>query len=308
MMLFKKIVGKSTDVYLYGANEIIKRYAGYSRFLPLTAHLEHGWTAIDEALKSDLTTTKRLMLVYNKNRKKAWEQQSKIPAVIVGSPFVHYRNIYKIKRSKNAKGTVAFPAHSTNEVSTKYDIVDFCAKLKSLPSEYQPVTICLHFIDINKGLGDIYRAQGFRVVCAGNRHNINFVRTFYDIVKGHKYSLSNEVGSYTFYCAEMGIPFFILGKKPKAIMMGSDLNFHNGAELSHWKNGDKAMKLFDTGPIKNISSAQKEYVESEMGVNDCINPTQLKSLLVEHFWGDKYYLILPIYYLLNIYRKVARIT
>ena len=146
-----RIIKKSSDMVMYGANLIVRKYSNFPQWLPLPCHLEHGWTAMDESLISDLEVDKGLMLVYSQRRYDSWKKVSKIPVEIIGSPFVQYRRLEKIKVDLDAKGTIVFPSHSTNELDVEFDIDKFCRQLDDLPKDFQPVTICLHFIDLNKG-------------------------------------------------------------------------------------------------------------------------------------------------------------
>ena len=156
------IIEKYLDAEAYGGNLIIKKFAHFPRYLPLPAHIEHGWTAISNALNTDLSKAenKGLMLVFSSRRLVAWQKASKVPAVIIGAPFVIYRQQSQIKKSKTAKGTISFPSHSTINSPSHYDIKRYCRELKSLPAKFQPVTICLLQPDIDLGRDKVYQNEG----------------------------------------------------------------------------------------------------------------------------------------------------
>ena len=98
----------------YSFVRIIKEYAHFPQWLPLPCHYEHGWNAWEGPIKSDLTISKNLMLVFSKRCARAWQKESDIPVVIIGSLFIHFRRMYSIEKSPDAKGTIAFPDHSTS--------------------------------------------------------------------------------------------------------------------------------------------------------------------------------------------------
>ena len=102
------------------------------------------------------------------------------------------------KQKPDAKGTVAFPAHSTIYSRAIYDIDEYCNLLKSLPDEFQPVTICLHHSDIEEyEMDKEFEKRGFKTVCASfNQGDKQFYEAFYDILCSHKYATSNEPGSF----------------------------------------------------------------------------------------------------------------
>src|SRR5690606_30486822 len=79
----------------------------------------------------------------------------------------------------------------------------------------KPVTICLHFVDVLKGKHRLFEEAGFRCVTAGHMFNKDFISNFYKIVTNFKYSLSNDIGSHTFYSIELVIPFSLMGDPAK---------------------------------------------------------------------------------------------
>lgn len=266
----------------YGFNLILKKYANFPWYLPLPCHFEHGWTAIPDALKSDLTTKKPLMLVFSKRRMTAWKKRSKIPVEIMGSPFVLYKKMMKIKRQSTAKGTVAFPSHSTYDLHAKFNVDEFCRALKELPIEYKPITICLFWIDYLE-LAKEYRKRGFRVVSAGPRftNSLQFVRNFYKILSRHRYACSNEVGSYTFYAVDFNTPFFLVGAPPEVVnIQNRDVNIGSSARLTDYKSGMLATKLFLTKDRGKISKRQKIFVNVELGNGEALSAKKMNDI----FW------------------------
>jgi len=267
----------------YGVNQIIKRYARFPWYKPLPVHLEHGWTPDEFALKSDLLTRKPLMLVYSKRRAAAWKKKSKTPVAIMGSPFIHFKNMNHIAKKKKAKGTIAFPGHSTYDLDSNFSLEQYCRQLKKLSAKYQPITICLFWFDFVEK-ADAYRKFGFNVVTTGYKFStgLSFVKNFYKILSAHKYATSNEIGSHTFYAVDLGLPFFLTGEKPLVINVGNDVNADKPTHADDFKYGAIATRLFDTGPVTKISPAQKKFVESEMGLKDCLSKSEMHKLLTQY--------------------------
>jgi len=183
----EKIITKYLDMEAYGQNIIVKQYCNFPKYLPLPAHLEHGWTPKSGALISDLEVAKHknLMLVFSQRRKDAWVKKSRIRVEIIGSPFIFYKKMMGIKQTSRATGTVVFPSHSTILMESKYDIGDYCKQLKKLPKKFHPIEICLFCVDIQKGKDAIYKKYGFRVISAGSRvrGSLNFARNFYTQIR-----------------------------------------------------------------------------------------------------------------------------
>lgn len=310
-MNISHVIEKYLDMEGYGSNLIVKKYCGFPKCLPLPCFLQHGWTSLPKAAKSELEGAKykRLMLVYNKRRETVWREASKIPVAIMGTPFVHYRKMKKITQNANARGTIALPTHSTMFTEIKYDVDAYCKKLKALPKEFHPITVCLLHTDIKRGQDIDYRRNGFEVVSAGKklRGSLDFAKNFYEILSSHKYATSNEIGTYTFYAIEMGLPFFLWGDEPYTVNIGNkDPNIGPTAKMTDYSLGRFARQLFNTGPSARISKSQAEFVEYELGINDAVGPKKIKDILWANTKNVRYWLLnVPMYFLLSVIKKIT---
>ncbi len=273
-----------SEITLYGINQIIKDYARFPKFLPLPCHISHGWTPESESLASDLEVDKPIMFVFSKRRLNAWKNADKSLAYISGAPFIHYKNLHKITRRPDALGTIAFPSHSTDDIKSSFNVQKYCELLKQLPQKFHPISICLFWPDY-KATANIYRKNGFKVTTAGPHYKkgLGFVKNFYKILTKHRYATSNDVGSYTFYSVDLGIPFFLLGEIPLNVNTASNKDMGQSDKMNQKYFGRQALKMFQTGPIETISAKQAEYVADEMGVNDCLSTQEMNHLLWKTF-------------------------
>jgi len=269
----------------YGFNRIIKEYAGFPQWLPLPCHCEHGWTVAPDPLATDLNTAKGLMLVYSRRREKAWKARSSIPVRIIGDPLLQYRRLHGIQQSPTARGTIAFPSHSTPWADALFDIHEYCRLLRNLPCEFQPVTVCLHSDDVQSGKGEPYGKNGFEVVTAGNRFDPDFAANFFANLRRHRYATSNDVGSYILYAVELSIPFFFLGEVPLHDNCRNDPNEPRRFRKTDYPIGKQAYTLFSKAPAGEITSEQRRFVAEESGLLDCIGPQDLRKLLWQKLLG-----------------------
>lgn len=286
----------------YGINLILKEYARFPRYLPLPCHMEHGWTPIAEALVSDLKTNQPLMMVFSQRRAKAWKRVSQIPVAIMGSPFTLYKEVHRINQRPDALGTVAFPSHSTYDLKSQFNIKRYCQELKHLPKEFQPVTICLFWLDFINQKANLYRQQGFKVVTAGSglTNSLSFVKNHYQILSSHRYSTSNEVGTYAFHSIDLGIPFFMTGKEqPVLLNVGGDVNVGKDVRLKDFNLGQKVVKLFSTGPVQKISEEQRHFVADEIGAGYHLSREEMRVLLWKYAKRDRYWLKALLPYLIS---------
>ena len=284
----------------YGAGQIIREYSGFPNFLTLPCHCEHGWTALDVPLKSDLLVNKLIMLVFSQRRKKIWKKHNKI-VYVFGAPLVRYRKMHNLKIKENALGTIAFPAHSTENVLSLYDANLYCDILKELPSKYQPVTVCLHWHDILQGYKGLFIDKGFNVVTAGDMYSSEFPKKFYDILTSYKYSTSNVVGSYAFYSVELGIPFFLIGPTARMCNNGRDLNVPQNYSICDFPSSQKAYKIFNKYPSDIITQEQRDYVDSEIGGSEYVSHFILLLTLVVIYPIDRLNCVLIL-----LYKKVKK--
>lgn len=282
---------KHSELRNYGFNKIIKEYAGFPQYLPLPCHSEHGWTVLPNALKSDLVTDKPLMLVFSKRREKLWKKASDTPVLVAGAPFVHYKNMRGLKQKASAKGTVVFPSHSTMDLKIQFSVEDYCRELKKLPKIYHPITICLFWLDYISPRRKSYLSAGFKVVTAGPKitNSLSFVNNFYRILSDHRYATGNEVGTSMLYSVDFGLPFFITGPAPTLHNLGKrDINVNLTSTIYDYEIGKSTTELFSTGPVTQISSKQREFVDRELGTTDSISGPELKKALWKYYKQANY--------------------
>ncbi len=274
-LFLQSVFGRTSENY--GHDHILKEYTGYPEFLPLNAQIQHGWYGLEIP---DFKKIRKIpfMLVWNKRVAHLWMKNTSKPVFVLGAPFVLYREMHNIKQKSDAKGTVAFPDHSTPGSTVVFDVKKYCDDLKKLPEKLQPVTICLHFRDMDR-LAPIFSENGFKVVTAGNSRQggDGFVRHYYEILSSHKYSCSNIIGSFTFYSVDMGIPFFIYGDSPQS------MNNSKGviAEVDELRTeiGRKFLDIHDEPTLE-----QRELVSFEVGFRDRISARFLKYFFIKRFF------------------------
>ena len=101
----------TSEAYSFG--EHYRNYGYYPSFLPLFVYSDHGVGGIQEVFKHELENNAPAFFVFNEKKYKNYKKQSRKPCYITIPPLIWYRKHNKIEQSKNAKGTIAFPSHST---------------------------------------------------------------------------------------------------------------------------------------------------------------------------------------------------
>lgn len=264
---------------IYGFGKHIRDYGFYPMHLPLYVNTDHGISSSEIPAKLELESTAPVQLYHSARRVQEWKKISHKPCYVMFSPFAFYRRKNNIKQSPEAKGTLAYPAHTTSEIDDHSNIELYIEQLKALPDEFQPVSVSLHYHDINKGQHKIFLKHNIPVYTAGNPYDYRFTERFYEIIKNFKYTTSNTVMSCLFYSVEMGIPHFFYGNKP-AYFNKSDRNLNIGIydPESQFPVMREIYDLFK-GPQTTITSQQRRIVERKLGLNDGISRVKMALLL-----------------------------
>lgn len=272
----------TAEVYSFG--KYIRDYAFYPIFLPLAIYTDHGAGCVDYPYKHELESSAPVQFYHSPVSVEKWKEVSSKPCYVLYSPFVFYRRSRKIEKDINASGTIAFPAHTTLSIDDVSDIEEYIKQLKELPDDFQPVSVCLHPTDINKGQYKVFMDHNIPVYTAGHGCDMRFAERFYNILKNFKYSTSNIIGSYTYYSVEMGIPFSIYGANPKYIN-SSDPNVTMG-EYDPYNELQSYKIMYDlfNGLNKEISTEQREIVERDLGLKDGLNRLEMSKVLYRAFF------------------------
>ena len=276
LLFLQSIFGRTSENY--GHDKILKEYTRYPKFLPLNAHIQHGWYGgeIPDFQKIDRIP---FMLAWSERIADEWRAKTTKPVYVLGSPFVIYRHLRDIAQRPDAKGTVVFPDHSTPSTTAVHDVENYCRELERLPERMKPISICLHFRDVDQ-YGKQFQDHGFSVFTAGDSRQPGngFAQNFYDILSRHKYSCSNEVGSYTFYSIEMGIPFFIYGPESTSVK-----NYDSTTVVEKEAFRQRSRDLFRT-IREEPTPEQKAFVDYELGLTDQVSPDWLRGFFIRRFF------------------------
>lgn len=149
-----------------------------------------------------------------------------------------------------------------------------------LPVEFQPISVCLHMHDVNKGRHRVFLKNDVAVFTAGNSSDQRFIERFYDIIKNFKYVTSNQIGTVTFYSIEMGLQFFLYGELQKSINK-EDKNFplgtFNGVEYNNSSILAAELTIDKASTIPN--SKVMEIINYELGLINGISRIKMTFVL-----------------------------
>lgn len=264
---------------IYGFGPIIRKYGFYPKMFPLNIYFAHGITLHEKPARHELNNKAPVMLYFSPRLVNAFNRISDKPCFCLIAPNVYYRRTRNVQQVMNPSGSLAFFAHTTPAIENKMDVSEYARQLRSLPEKYQPVSVCLHYHDINKGVHSLFQERGFNVVTVGHPYHEDFIARFYDMIKCYRYLTSNDIGSYTFYGPEAGVPFFLYGNGPDLYNHG-DPNIESGSYTSYKETGHyhKVRDLF-LQRHDFVTPEQRLMVEKELGVYNSISRMKLALIL-----------------------------
>ncbi|MDH4199243.1 MAG: hypothetical protein OEV66_02595 [Spirochaetia bacterium] len=275
---------------LYSLGKCLRFWTKYPKFLPLYVYSDHGVGAETTLFPHDLENPAKVHFTWNPLKEQKYKDFIGKKVIQIINPWISYRRMRGIQRSAKPRGTLVFFTHSTPAVQwVGHDSEEYFVKLKELSEKFQPVVICLHMHDIRAGLHKKLRSFGFPLVTAGNTASVNFVDSFYSIIRNYAYATSNLWGSQVFYCVEMGIPYFFLGERPE-LMNISDKNLSDGMQKKYWdqdheKYEKKADELFKS-PVDVVTDEQRTIIEFQLGFNSRLSRWQVSWILWREFFRN----------------------
>ncbi len=272
---------------IYGFGKYIREYGFYPKNWPLHIFTDHsGPSIIDKFNYYETSNNAPTVLLHNPELVKKWRSEYSTPCYNLYSPFVFYRRKYSIKRSEQAKGTLAYPAHSIPELDDVSDIEEYISQLKSLPEKFHPISVSLHYHDLNKGMHHLFLDHGFRVFTAGDPADYKFTERFYSILRNFQYGTSNIPGSYLFYAVEMSIPFFLYGNTP-VYQKNEDSTLATEA-LDCVNTRDSMLQQYEmafANVTDTISEQQGDLVCRTLGIINGISRFKMGKILYQNFFA-----------------------
>ena len=268
----------------YGFAYILKKYAGYPIEEPIMATLPHGIYFRDKVLpNSEISAPLPAVLNYPAYTTQLWKKMVKNKKIISSASPIHYAlKMFKSEVPQDQReGTLFMPKHSTQAVDVNFDKVAVIKELEDLPDEFKPITVCIHWNDVEKGLDQHFKSLGFNVVCAGHLTDCNYLFRWLHLLSRHKLTAHCGLGSALFYSVAAGTPFYLTKEDatttPSERFKNHKIFNKEGAHYS--KNALERMarlrKIFSmptgqiTQPQMNLvhSYTQKEIMKSPQALN-----------------------------------------
>jgi len=273
------------NVTYYGIGKIFKEYAGFPRWLPLPVSVQHGWTTITS--KHDARYNAVENWYWSKTLEKKY--QANFPGLktrTIGAPFLYLLKMLNYTEPNEKQGSIVFPSHSSKLIAMKCDFNTYADLLDELPEEYKPITICMYYLDQEKGLDQPFKNKGFEIVNNGNSlYDVSFLKNFIQNTHGKKYAFSNQMTSALLFASAMGLQSHFYG--PEFEVESSDPNYiHLDYNQHHRQWESEYAKLFHF-PNCDLQ-AQQNFVSEELGESYVLSKQSMKILLYRHIFARSY--------------------
>ena len=275
----------------YGFAHIMKVYAGYPVTESIYATFPHGIYMRDNVVNvSELEANFPSHLNYPPFTTTLWKKTAKTKKVFPFAAPIHYAiKLFQSEVPKDQRrGTLFLPKHSTRMVEIEFDRDAVIAELADLPDEFKPITICLHWQDIEKGMDKFFIERGFEVLCAGHFTDSDYIFRWLHLVSQFKLVAHCGFGSALFYSVLAGVPFY-LTKEQVEIVPNNNFNRFHKQTSEYTKVGvgrlNNLRKIFGT-PVSEITRQQKDLVNLWTYADLVKSPAELNKFF--HMLKSKY--------------------
>lgn len=252
-----------------------RKQIGYPRFLPLYFCSDHYVDMLSSFRENEAKPKYPLYLSWNKQKCGYLKSVHGVNAVHVQHPWIPYRRKKYPDRNKNARGTLLFWPHSSENLTVKVDIDKAEMALSGLPERYKPISICVSSHDVQLGLIPELRKLNYAIVSVGNVQDQRFVDRFYKLVNNFKYSAGFFPGSHVYYLHEFGIPYLALDYA--LVTMSVDLLAKDYPDINQreiFENWYNSMK----GYTEEVTPDQMAFALEQLGCNSNTTRPELRRL------------------------------
>lgn len=264
----------------YGIEYSLKEYVGFPQNYEIKGFFEHGVT-YTSALEAGFRVHESLPSFTSSSFRKNAILTKKNNGVYAIGPYIAYaksllgENETKIEKERLGKNLLVFPAHGTVETKYDYSLKNFTENINKIAEDFDSVRVCLYWKDIERGLDEYYKNQGYEVVTAGYMKDPLFLKRLRAIIDLSHTTISNELGSHTGYCKYLKKPHYLI---------------NNTITLVNNDNRKKSIRNILDNYLRNImleNTDNDEISELKSMLSNDPNNKELKSLMNKYFGFDQ---------------------
>lgn len=264
----------------YGFATVIKKYSGLSPDYALPGIVPHGTRLTAHVWEPEINHPLPNLLLESRHDQEVYARITKKSSYAIGAPFYYALRQMGSEgggRGDKPSGTIVLPAHSTHHVTAVFDQERFIDYLKTLGEEFQPLTICLYWRDVQLGRHRKYIEAGFPTVTAGHMFDHDFLYRLVRILAPHRYCFVNEIGTGALYSAAMGLPVRIFEQQREIVGDNEDRVRESSCTdvvpLARDFHATAGMSLEEAVPV------QERLAKEALGYESLLEPGELRALL-----------------------------
>lgn len=275
-----------SGVAYYGIGKIIKDYAYFPSFLPCPVGIQHGWSTLASVHDARYDAAENWF--WSKDLAKKYETKFEgLNIRVVGSPFLYLLTNLNYVESKEKKGSIVFPCHSSAFVKIECDFDKYATMLDLLPDEYKPITVCMYYLDIQNGLDSPFRNKGFEIINNGdNLFDAEFLKNFIKNTHGKKYAFSNQMTSALLFASTMGLTSFFYG--PEFQTDSTDINYQDLDYTQHHRQWERQYDKYFKFTNCDLQQ-QQEFVYKELGKAFVLSRKEMNEILWKAVFRQPYF-------------------
>lgn len=276
----------------YGQASVLKHYAGLPQAYRLKGVLEHG-IVLDDLMCAEERDA-RLATIFSCSARRAALQRghTRKRTVPIGFGYLYAVRLAESRlpavQEGDRKGTLAFPCHSTRSIHASFDHADYACRLAALPSELQPVMVCMYWKNYLDGEWRAYSERGLSIVSAGHIYDGQFLLRFHDLARRFRYACTNKIGTHLFQTVASGCRFFFLPSSEIEWEVPPDRLTSIGRINPGYAETEAEAKRLFAEPVDETTPAQRDFAERFLGAADMKSPAELRRLLLAAEFCDKF--------------------
>ncbi len=173
---------------------------------------EHGLIFHNSNWSDTENTVRASCVTFGDFRKEILQKFYDTPVFCVG-PYIHYaEDYYKPEKffdikNKIGKNLLVFPTHGTDDAKITYSEKCFADKIFELKNDFDSVTVCVFWWNLNDPMVSFLREKGCHIVSAGYREDPNFLSRLKTIIDLSDLAIGDSIGTNVGYCISRNKPF-----------------------------------------------------------------------------------------------------
>lgn len=270
----------------FGITTILKRYAGFPEDYPVRFAIEHGLKFNEGGILPNAVKHFRTILVPSHERAETLARLTDKSAEAIGFGFLYAKHLYdeefgSTPPNSERKGTLFMPLKSTRRTTIDVDHAAYAKILLSLPQRFQPVAVCVFWLDYQRDVHRAYEEAGLPLVTAGHRHHPDFLLRMYDLMRQFRYAASNEIGTNLCISIAAGCRFFyVRGPEYTRIVDEDKTSTDERSGDAYEINRAKSQRLFPK-PVDEHTPEQLAFVDRFIGTPSFKSRQELRNIMLK---------------------------